>query len=201
MIFFKENIKQVKPATKAALVDLLKKGRVLVLPTDTIYGFSCLATKPAAIKEIYRLKQKISHKPLILLVASLAMLKRYTFVSPAQEKLLKKIWLKKRPTTIILKGRGLLPAIAENKNFGLACRLPKQKLLIKILKTIDQPLVSTSVNLSGQAPLADPQQIQQFFKETKNQPAAVLDVGRNRHQKPSRLLDLRDPQNVIVIRD
>ncbi len=70
----------------------LHASRVLVLPTDTIYGLSCLATDQEAINNIFRLKKRESSKPLITLVSSKNMVKRYAYLSKSEEKILDELW-------------------------------------------------------------------------------------------------------------
>ena len=201
MLYFKEDLKNIRPAAMTALIAQLRQGKVVVLPTDTIYGLSCLATKTRALKKIEQLKRRAVRKPFIILMANLAMLKKYTFVSRTQAALLKKLWAPgQRPTTVILPSRGLLPPLVDQTAVGLACRLPKKEFLIKILKTVKQPVVSTSLNISGQAPLRDVRKISKVFKEKNNLPAAVLDIGLPRQSKPSRLLDLRNPKKIMILR-
>jgi len=202
MLYFHEKEQRIKAASLAALAALLKQGKVVVLPTDTLYGLSGLASKPATLKRINRLKRRTASQPGILLMANLAMLKKYAFVSRTQVSLLKKISAtSSRPITFILRGRGLLPPPLERHSRGLACRLPKKEFLIKILKKVKQPLISTSVNLSGQPPLLDVSRLETVFPKKAKQPAAVLDIGPSRRSQPSRLLDIRNPQNIIILRN
>jgi len=201
MIYFQENNKHPRSEIVADLAKRLRQGQVLVLPTDTIYGLSCLATKIAAVKKIKRLKKRPVDKPFILLFSGLAMLKKYAFVSRSQSDFFKeKVAKRRRPTTLILRGRGLLPPIVEKPGAGLACRLPKNEFLIKILKTVNQPLVSTSVNLSGQPPLLEAKEIIRRFRGRVCQPEAILDTGLSAYTKPSRVLDIRRPNKIIVLR-
>jgi len=190
---------------KSAIIDLisgsLKIGQVLILPTDTIYGLSCLANNVSAIKRIYRLKKRNSKKPLIILVSSLAMLKKYVYVSKAQSLFLKKVWKKNsRPTTIIFCHRGILPSELTGNSDSLAVRLPKSKFLIKILKKVKLPLVSTSLNISDQAVISNLQSLIHYFPNKKRQPDLVIDFGRCRNTKASRLIDLRDSTKPIILR-
>jgi L-threonylcarbamoyladenylate synthase len=192
----------------------IKKGKIAVLPTDTIYGLSCDATNPAAIKKIYQIKNREKNKPLLILVDSFAMLKKYCAVNEWQEKWLNKNWLlqngtvprlkvgettprqtkKIRPTTVLLNSRGLLPF--EN-NSSLAARLPQNDFLLKIIKRVGRPIISTSLNISGQPNLSNIDKIEKYFK--KHKPDLIVDAGEIKN-KPSRIIDLRYPKKVRVIR-
>lgn len=178
----------------------LKKGRVLVLPTDTIYGLSCRADDKAAIKKIFRLKKRNSKSALLVLVNNLTMLKKYVFVSRRQEELIKSYWRGARPTTVILRHKGNLPKELTGISDGLALRLPKSKFLIKMIEAIKVPIVSTSLNRSGQAGVVDLERLADYFPDPKNQPDLVVDSGKCRRRRPSRIVDLRTGGQPLILR-
>ncbi|MDP2943967.1 MAG: L-threonylcarbamoyladenylate synthase [bacterium] len=184
----------------AAAARSLKEGRVLVLPTDTIYGLSCRADDKAAIKKIFRLKKRDPGLALIVLVNSLAMLKKYVFVSRRQEELIRRYWRAARPTTVILRRRGNLPKELTGISDGLAVRLPKSKFLIKILNRVGVPLVSTSLNVSGEEPIYDLKNLSFYLRAAVREIDLVIDTGRPRRRQPSRLIDLRGAGRPIILR-
>jgi L-threonylcarbamoyladenylate synthase len=129
------------------------------------------------------------------------MLKKYVFVSHRQEIILKKIWASSvRPTTVILRRRNRLPRELTGNYDGLAVRLPKSKFLIKILDDIGRPLVSTSLNLSGQNNISTPKYLVDYFSKKGPLPDLVVDAGECRRRRPSRLIDLRDENNPLILR-
>lgn len=193
--------KIAEPAIVHSIAGSLRKGQVAVLPTDTIYGFSCLADHPAAIRRIYSLKKRSVRKPLIALVSSVGMLKKYVFLSKKQAVILKKIWSpKSRPTTVILKHRGRLAPELTASSDGLAVRLPKSELLIKIIRAVKKPLVSTSLNLSGEENIRDPKRLLEIFPRRGARPDLVLDNGIAKRRKASRLIDLRQEDKPKILR-
>ena len=194
--------REIKPAIISLIAGSLKIGQVVVLPTDTIYGLSCLASDARAIKKIQKLKKRDVKKPLLILIGSIADLKKYAFVSRRQETMLKKIWIDSpRPTTVILRHRGRLPQELTGDSDGLAARLPKSEFLVKILKAVKQPLVSSSLNLSGRENVLDLKSLDSYFPKKQPRPDLVVDTGRCRRRRPSRLLDLRDEKKPIVLRN
>ena len=195
------NPKRIKPAIVDLVAGSLKIGQVIVLPTDTIYGLSCLADNVRAIKKIYHLKERDAKKPMSVLVSSLEMAKRYVFISVSQEKILKKMWSKNQaPTTVILKNKFKLPRELTRNVEGLALRLPKSKFLIKILDKVDCPLVSTSLNLSGQKEIKNLSKLNLTFPKKNNRPDLVVDAGPSPQTKASRLINLMDENDPIIIR-
>jgi len=195
------NPKRIRPAVLDLIAGSLQIGQVIVLPTDTIYGLSCLANLVKPIKQIYRIKKRDAKKPLLILVNDLRMAKKYVAISPVQARFLRKFWAKNQPpTSVILKDLNKLPSELTRGSDGLAIRLPKSKFLIKIIKKVDCPLVSTSLNLSGEKNINDFSKLNKYFPRKSNRPDLVINAGRARKRKPSRLIDLRNEENPIIIR-
>lgn len=193
--------REIGPAIINLIAGSLKIGQVVVLPTDTIYGLSCLADNARAVKKIQLLKKRDSKKPLIVLVSSLNMLKKYVFVSRRQEAALKKIWAgAARPTTVILKHRGRLPKELTGDSDGLALRLPKNEFLLKILEKVKRPLISTSLNVSGRENIRNLKFLLHYFPKKWRRPDLVIDIGQCRRRKPSRLIDWRNRDRAVVLR-
>ncbi|MFA5023828.1 MAG: L-threonylcarbamoyladenylate synthase [Patescibacteria group bacterium] len=201
MIYLKVQLNNLKPAMISFIAGSLKKGQVLIMPTDTIYGLSALADDKKALRRIYNLKKRDFKKPLIVLMSDLDMVKKYAVVSSEQAKKLQEVWGEnKRPTTVILKNKGKLPKELVSPSGGLALRLPKSIFLIKILKALKRPLVSTSVNLRGESPLGDPREIVKYFPKKSLQPELIITTGKCRRTRPSRLIDLRDAARPLILR-
>ena len=175
----------------------LKKGGVAILPTDTVYGFSCLASSNKGIKAIRLLKGRDQKKPFIILAAGWRQLAAYIDISLAQKRLAAKMSLKRRPTTFIFDKHPdcrLFPAFKS-----LAVRLPKSSFLIKILKENRCPLISTSVNRSGEESLGNPQEFASIFSGKSND-VLLVDQGPCRRRRASRIIDLRNPEKPLCLR-
>ena len=189
----------------------LKQGKVFVLPTDTIYSLHCVATNKKAIDKIYKIKKIKKKRSLLVLVKSYCMLRDYVFVSKKQDQYIRAIWTsttksaqdkkylrKKRPTTFILKAREKLPKEIYGKDNSLAVRLPKNDFLIKIITRLNVPLISTSFNISGQ------EYNENFlikFKKSQVNPDMIIDSGKSKNNKGSRIIDIRDINNIKIIRN
>lgn len=189
------------------IADYFKKGKVVIYPTDTIYGLGCIATNKKAIERIYRIKRRGKRKPFLILVSDLAMLKKYCYVSKEQEKFLRRAWkphlnlslLRRgvfRPVTVILKSKGILPKELAGREKTLAVRLPRDEFLVKIIKAVDKSIISTSANISGAKYRGDLERISKLFGKKID---LIIDAGAL-NNKPSRIVDIRDIDNIKVVR-
>lgn len=195
-MYLKIDKEKISQDDLSLIVTTLQKGGVIVYPTDTVYGLGCLASNDVAIKKIKAIKKREANKPLLVLVSSLSMLKKYCYLSKNQELLIKEIWLEKRPTSVIVEHRHLLAEQLVGKNDGLALRLPKSDFLLKIVRRIKEPLVSTSFNLSGEPVLNRVDNL--IFASSKlEKPDLIIDGGVLKN-KASRLIDLRNDKIVIL---
>jgi L-threonylcarbamoyladenylate synthase len=173
-----------------------KSGKIVVYPTDTIYGVGCRADDAAAIDRVKRLKKRDRKKPLIIIVSSLSMAKKYCFISRQQENDLKKIWSGSRPTSVILRQRHRLSDGLAPKQETLAVRLPKNDFLRKMVRMVGVPLVSTSFNISGQ-PVRNEVSFLATEKARVGRPDLILDGGFL-PSRASRIIDLTGRQPVII---
>ncbi|MFA6171522.1 MAG: L-threonylcarbamoyladenylate synthase [Patescibacteria group bacterium] len=195
MEHLKVNLKKIQKNEIDRIVNFLNRGKVIVYPTDTIYGLGCLATDKKAIKKIYKIKKREKGKPMLILVSSLAMAKKYSRINKAQNKYLKKIW--PGPVSVVLEKKRGLPRELSGGLKTQAMRLPKNDFLLKIIRKLGAPIISTSLNLSGKAPAKDVRGISRIFKKEK--PDLVVDGGKLKGRS-SKLIDLRDVKNIKIIR-
>jgi L-threonylcarbamoyladenylate synthase len=128
-------------------IEILQNGGVIIYPTDTVLGIGCQALSASAIKKIYRIKKRNTNIAMLVLVNSLKMIKLYKEnVSDLEAKLL----LSEEPTTVVLDNvKGFPPELMGNSS-SLAFRITKHKGCLELIKALNQPLVSTSANFSGE---------------------------------------------------
>jgi len=195
-MYLKINPKKISSTELALIVKTLTRGEVIVYPTDTIYGLGCLASNVKAINKIKAIKKRDRNKPLLILVSSLYMAKKYCFISRKQELILKELWSLKRPTSVILKHRNLLPQELIPKQSGIAVRLPKSDFLRKMIRATGAPIVSTSFNISGQ-PVWNEVTFLANKKLTKNDPDLIIDGGAL-NNPASKIIDLMGSEIKIL---
>jgi L-threonylcarbamoyladenylate synthase len=151
------------------IADILQGGGIALLPTDTIYGLHALATNDAAIARIAQLKGRADEKPFVVIAATADQLRAFGAEIP---KALEELWPAR------------LTAVVRRADSTVAARVPDLAWLRKLLE-ITGPLVSTSVNRSGDPPISS---IDDVAKELTAGIDAALDAGRQ-DGKPSTIVD------------
>ena len=129
-------------------VDVMRKGGVILYPTDTVWGIGCDATNEEAVRKVYGIKQRDDSKALICLVDSDARLQRY--VRDVPDVAWQIIDCCDRPTTLILDGAvNLAPnLIAEDGSIGI--RITQEPFSKELCYRFQKAIVSTSANISGE---------------------------------------------------
>lgn len=157
----------------------IKKGSVIICPTDTIHGFSCGAFDKKAIAGICRLKKRKKEKSFIFLASSISQIKKFAYIKSEHEKMLKKIW--PAPLTVILKSKIKIEG-ADTAAF----RIPANKKVVSLIKKTGCPIISTSVNISGKKNLNHEEIIKKFThkveyillsKKTRVKPSSIADLS------------------------
>lgn len=132
----------------ARAVEVLRRGGVILYPTDTVWGLGCDATDADAVAKIYRLKRSENKKSMLVLCASPDMVVRYVDRAPGIA--FEVMELATKPLTLILPGA---VGVAENlvpDEGTLGVRVPDHEFCRRLLRALGRPLVSTSANISGE---------------------------------------------------
>jgi L-threonylcarbamoyladenylate synthase len=160
------------------LAAVLKAGGVALLPTDTIYGLHAITTNEQAVARIAAMKQRPGDKRFVIIAASIDQLRDLGVAVP---ELLSNIW----PAP--------LTAILASGETTVAARIPDLGWL-RALLTRTGPLISTSANRSGEAPITSPEMLN---ADVQNDLDAVLDQGP-REGKPSTIVDLTGTEPRLI---
>jgi len=168
-------------------IDIIKRGGVVAIPTDTVYGLVADATNPEAVCLVYAIKKRKNTKPLPLFVSSIAMAKNFARITAWQENFLQKVWPGK--VTVIMQSRGVLPLELNAQN-TIGLRQPNSELAQELLLQTQVPLTSTSANLSGNISLRSASEVAQEFVNNKEQPDLLLDAGDLPYSRPSQVIDI-----------
>ncbi len=134
-------------------VEVLRKGGVILYPTDTVWGIGCDATNAEAVSRVYAIKHRDDSKALICLVDSDARLQRYVRDVPAVAWELLDVVTK--PTTVILDGAvNLAPNLIADDG-SIALRITQEPFSKELCYRFQKALVSTSANISGEPAAAN----------------------------------------------
>ena len=133
-------------------VEVLRKGGVILYPTDTVWGIGCDATNAEAVKRVYEIKQREDSKALICLVDSDARLQRYVRRVPdVAWQLIDSLQdSDSAPTTIIFDGAVNLAPNLIAEDGSIALRITQEAFSKELCYRFQKALVSTSANISGQ---------------------------------------------------
>lgn len=138
---------RVDMADVDAAVAVLRRGGVILYPTDTVWGIGCDATNDEAVRRIYAIKQRDDSKAMLTLVSDLAMLERT--VDGIPDVAYDLIEFSDRPTTIVYdKGIGVSPLLL-GPDGTLGVRVAGESFCNTLVRRLGRPLVSTSANISG----------------------------------------------------
>ena len=128
------------------IIDVLSKGEIAILPTDTVYGLTGDATSLKAIKLANDIKKREKSQPLLILVSSIDMLKKYTKnISDLELEVINKYWPNK--LTVLFEKNDLLSDELTTSSPYVGVRMPDNKLLLDIMNKYNKPLLSTSANI------------------------------------------------------
>lgn len=129
-------------------IKVLKRGGVILYPTDTIWGLGCDPNNEEAIRRIYSIKQREDSKSMLVLASDLAMLERY--VEEVPDAAAQLIEASDSPLTIIYPAARNVHSLLIAEDGSLGIRIPDDEFVQALLIAFRKPLVSTSANISGQ---------------------------------------------------
>lgn len=128
-------------------LQVLRKGGLILYPTDTVWGIGCDATNEEAVAKIYALKKRSDEKSMIILLADEKDIIQY--VTQPDPKVFDYIKGIHKPTTIIYEGAVGLAQNLTPQNNTIAIRITKDRFCKDLIKRFRKPIVSTSANISG----------------------------------------------------
>ena len=147
-------------------LEALRKGGVILYPTDTIWGLGCDATNPAAVEKIFAIKSRNENKSLLILVDGESMLERY--VKEVPEIVYELVTVSDKPLTVIYpSGKNLATGVCSDDG-SVGIRICRDDFCSELIRRFRKPLVSTSANVSGKPAPAIFDEIDQGLIEASN---------------------------------
>ncbi len=168
------------------IVSSLRKGYVVALPTDTFYGLAVDPVNLHAVERIYQIKTRQKHKPLSLLISSLAM--AYTLArdsDPMLDKLADRFW--PGPLTIIVRAGTKLPLRSTANTGNVALRIPDAAIPRAVVESLGLPITATSANLQGAAECTHAAAVRD---QIGDRVPLIIDGGPTGRAQPTTIVDL-----------
>jgi L-threonylcarbamoyladenylate synthase len=155
-------------------VRLLKDGKVIAIPTETVYGLACNALDEKAVEELYRIKERSMIKALPIQVSTINEVNSFVISIPDPiQKLMNSFW--PGPLTVLLAKNNIVPDIVTAGLRNIAIRIPDHPVTLDLLKACPFPLAVTSANISGYENITDADTV---LKELHGKIPYVLDGGK-----------------------
>ena len=175
-------------------VEVMRKGGVILYPTDTVWGIGCDATNADAVAKVYAIKHRDDSKALICLVDSAVRLQRY--VRNAPEVAWKVMELATKPTTVIFDNAVNIAPNLIAEDGSIAMRITSEPFSKELCYRFQKPVVSTSANISGEPAAENYKDISEellgavdyvcYSRRQEKQPhtpSSIIKIGADGHVK------------------
>jgi len=169
-------------------VEALKKGAIILYPTDTIWGIGCDATNPEAVKRVYEIKQRQDTQSMLVLMENPNLLNSY--IKEVPEIAWELIEVADTPLTIIYPGAKNLASNLIARDGSIGIRITNEVFTQQLIQRFRKPVVSTSANISGQKTPQNFAEISEEIKKsvdyivnfrqddlTRSNPSGIIKVG------------------------
>lgn len=179
-------------AQKAAVV--LRKGGIILYPTDTVYGLGCDATNEKALSLIQKIKGREDHKPMSVIVRDVDMAQQYATFNETSLQTAKTHL--PGPLTLILPATHFLSERITPEN-TIGIRIPNEPFCLELSRAFEKPYTTTSANVAGQKTYSDIESILKQFAEHAEHIDLVIDAGPQKNQLPSTIISYVNAPKVI----
>lgn len=170
------------------VVDVLKKDGVVAVPTETVYGLIARASSEKGVDKIFDIKKRDKVKVLPCFVKDIETAKKlFKNLPEYAENMMKKYW--PGPLTLVALASEHAPRACISEEGKIGIRIPNTVFLLELLKAVDEPLASTSANISGEPPIKTGKAVSEVLGkeldfivdgEAGNIPSTVVDVSSER---------------------
>jgi L-threonylcarbamoyladenylate synthase len=192
-------VKTVISTDRAAAVELLRKGHVIALPTETVYGLAAVALDAIAVAKIFEAKERPRFDPLIVHLPNREWLGRIADVPAGDRQLIGKLmdrfW--PGPFTLVLPKTDAVPDIVTAGLNTVAVRLSAHRVFNEVVAALDQPLAAPSANRFGRV---SPTTAQHVLDELDGRIPLIVDAGQTKHGIESTIVAVRSGKIEILRR-
>src|SRR5712691_2991185 len=183
----------------ARAVELLRKGEIVALPTETVYGLAANALNPIAVAKIFEAKERPRFDPLIVHPSNRDWLGRIVDVPAGDRQLIGKLADKfwPGPLTIVLPKREIVPDIVTAGLVKVGVRFSAHRVFAEIVGELDEPLAAPSANRFGRV---SPTTAQHVLDELEGRIPLIVDAGPTEHGIESTIVAVRDGRIAVLRR-
>ena len=144
--------------------ELIKQGKIVVFPTETVYGIGANGLDEKAVRKLYEVKKRPLNKPISLLVSNMEMVKTIAQdITEVEYKIMEKFF--PGPLTIILKKKDIVPDIVTAGQETVGVRMPSGEIARKLVELSGVPIATPSANISGEPSGTNLLEIKKHFEE------------------------------------
>jgi len=185
---------QPNPLEIERAVDLLKAGRLVAFPTDTVYGIGADVFNEEAVSRIFAAKKRDFNKPLQILIAKKSDLRK---IAKDQSQILDRLASEFWPgaLTLVMLARGDFPRRVSCGRDTVGVRMPANTVALRMIETFGAPIAATSANISG---FPDPVSAGEVMEYLGGAVDLILDGGPTPGSVPSTVLDISAHPPVIL---
>lgn len=166
--------------------EAIRRGRLVVFPTETVYGIGANAFDPKACRMIFKAKGRPSDNPLIVHVSDMRMAGKVAEIPRLYSNIIGKIW--PAPITFIMNARKGLPKAVTAGLETVAVRMPSDRVALALIKASGVPIAAPSANISRKPSSTSAGHALKYFAKSVD---VIIDSGRSRFGLESTILDLR----------
>jgi len=191
---FKTDKKNIDHKLIKKAISTLEQGKIIIFPTQSLYGIGANAFNPHAVKKIFQIKKRLLSMPILILIKNKNDLKKLVLEIPdIAEALMEKFW-PGRLTIIFNAAKTVNPILAPDKKIGI--RLPAHPIAAAIAKSAKFPITATSANISGTPAISEIKNADKNFIENFD---LIINAGKLKGGKGSTVIDVTDKKNKIKI--
>ncbi|MBE0446510.1 MAG: threonylcarbamoyl-AMP synthase [Actinobacteria bacterium] len=173
---------------------MAREGKLVVFPTDTVYGVGASPLVPGAVREIFRVKERPADKPLVLLVADPKDAYEYaSHISRLAERLVNEYW--PGPLTLIFKKSPRVPAEVTAGGDTVGIRCPDNPVARMLIRLVGVALATTSANIGGRP---SPRNAVEAKESLWGRVSYIVDGGEAKLGVESTVLDLSSSEPKLV---
>ncbi len=174
--------------------ELIKQGKIVIFPTETVYGIGTNGLDENAVKKIYVVKQRPLNKPISLLVANMEMVNLIAKdITETEYKIMRNFF--PGPLTIILKKKDIVPDIVTAGQDTVGVRMPRGDVARKLVELAGVPIAAPSANISGEPSGTNLQEIMKHFEGKVDY---CIDGGDSELGLASTIVQIIDGKPVIL---